>query len=200
MLDRKALGRVAEHGHFLMGAVFTWFCYILTHPIDPMYLLSGVLCMPLWLYLTHRALHLIPLTSWTLLPVFHIWGHHGKPKPIQNRTLELIAETTWEVFFWIFLPIWIQRVTGLHFIPTSIVLLGSLMWISIHIINYSLIGNETHSRHHQNTTVNYGPDIVDHLFGTNYDDTHEDTTYYIFNAMWAAIVVLVAKHYIGYAE
>jgi len=200
LVDRKALGRLAEHGHFLMGAVFTWFCYLLTHPIDPLYLLSGVVCMPMWLYWSHRALHLIPLGSWSLLPVFHIWGHHGNPKPIQDRTLELIAETVWEVFFWIVLPIWIQRATGFHFMPVSIVLLGALMWISIHIVNYSIIGTETHSRHHRDVRINYGPDILDHMFGTNYDHTHEDTTYYVFNAMWSAIVVLYLKHYVQYAE
>lgn len=156
--------------------------------------------MPMWLYWSHRALHLIPLDSWSLLPVFHIWGHHGEPKPIQNRTLELIAETVWEIFFWIVVPIWVQHATGFHFIPTSIVLLASFMWISIHIVNYSIVGSATHGRHHNDTTVNYGPDVLDHLFGTNYDHTHEDTTYYVFNAMGSALAVLYIKHSLGYTE
>ena len=197
---RKRVANVIENGHLLMGAVFSWFAYLLTHPCDPLFFLSGIVFMPLWLYLSHRALHLIPTDSISLYPVFHIWGHHGTPKPLPNRTLELIAETVWEIFFWVFLPIWIQRVTGFHFIPTSIVLLSSFMWISIHMINYSIVGSETHSRHHADVTVNYGPDIIDHLFGTNYDHTHEDTTYYVFNAMGAALAVLVLKHYVQYTE
>jgi hypothetical protein len=183
-----------------MGFTFSWFSYILTHPCDPLFLLSGILNMPLWLYLSHRFLHILPKNSVALYPVFHIWGHHGQPKPIPNRTLELFAETVWEIFFWIFLPIWLQYITGFHFIPTSIVLLSSFMWISIHIINYSIVGSETHSRHHRDTTVNYGPDVIDHLFGTNYDHTHEDTTYYCFNAMWASLAVLCLKHYLQYTE
>jgi len=135
-----------------------------------------------------------------LYPVVHIWSHHGTPKPIANRSLELAAETAWELFFWTFLPIWLQAVTGFHFIPTSIVLLGSFMWISIHMINYSILGSETHSRHHMDTTVNYGPDVLDHLYGTNYDHTHEDTTYYVINAMGSAIAVLYLKHFLQYTE
>lgn len=200
MLIRSRTAKVVEHGHLVMGAVFSWFAYILTHPCDPLFLLSGIVCMPLWLYWSHRLLHLIPRDSLILLPVFHIWGHHGSPKPIPNRTLELIAETVWESFFWIFLPIWLQRVTGFHFIPTSIVLLTSFMWISIHIVNYSMFVSETHSRHHANTTINYGPDVIDHIFGTNYDETHEDTTAYIFNEIGSAVAVLYLKHYLQYTE
>lgn len=197
---RGNAARVVEHGHFLMGGVFSWLAYLLTKPCDPIYLLSGIVLMPLWLYWSHRMLHWIPLNSNSLYPVFHIWGHHGSPKPITNRTLELIAETVWEVFFWVFLPIWLQHVSGIHIIPTSIVLLGSFMWISIHIFNYSIFGSETHSRHHKDVTVNYGPDIVDHLFGTNYDHTHEDTTYYVINAMFSAVAVLYLKHSLHYTE
>ena len=189
-----------EHGFLLMGAVFTWCAYLLTHPCDPLYLLSGIVLMPAWLYWSHRALHLIPKDSILLYPVIHIWSHHGIPKPIPDRALELLTETVWELFFWTFLPIWIQSVTGFHFIPTSIVLLASFMWISIHMINYSILGSTTHSRHHGDTTVNYGPDVLDHLFGTNYDHTHEDTTYYVFNAMAAALAVLYLKHSLHYTE
>jgi len=197
---RERIADIILNAYLLMAFTFVVFAYILTHPCDPLFLLSGIVGMPLWLYLSHRALHLIPKDSFVLTPVFHIWGHHGKPKPITNRTLELIAETVWESFFWIFLPIWLQHITGLHFIPTSIVLLGAFMWISIHIINYSIIGSETHSRHHKDTTVNYGPDVVDHFFGTNYDHTHEDTTYYCFNAFGSALAVLCLKQYLQYTE
>jgi hypothetical protein len=197
---RHRLGKVAERGHLLMGAAFTWFAYLLTSPCDPLYLLSGVICMPLWLYWSHRLLHWIPRDSLFLNPVFHIWGHHGVPKPISNRTLELFAETAWEGFFWIIVPIWLQWITRIHVIPTSIVLLSSLMWISIHVIQYSIVGSETHSRHHRDTRVNYGPDILDHLFGTNYDETHEDTTYAVLHAIGAACVVLCLKYSLQYAE
>ena len=196
----RRLEDVMHNGHFLMGTVFTLFAYILTRPCDLSYLLSGVICMPLWLYASHRFLHMIPRDSLLLSPVFHIWGHHGVPKPISNRTLELIVETAWESFFWIVLPIWIQWVTGIHVIPISVVLLTSLMWISIHMIQYSILGSETHGRHHADTRVNYGPDILDHLFGTNYDETHEDTTYAVPHAMGAAWVVLCLKYSLQYAE
>ena len=200
MSIRHNIANFIEHGHLLMGATFTWFSYILTHPCDPLYLLSGVVCMPLWLYWSHRALHWIPTTSPVLYPVFHIWGHHGIPKPITNRTLEILAETVWEIFFWIFLPIWLQHITGFHFIPTSIVLLSSIMWISIHMINYSIVGSTTHGRHHNDVNVNYGPDMIDHMIGTNYDDTHEDTTYCVLNAIGAALAVLYLKHSLHYTE
>jgi len=197
---RRRLGTVAERGHLLMGGVFTWFAYLLTRPCDPLYLLSGLICMPLWLYGSHRALHQIPRDSVLLYPVFHIWGHHGVPKPVSNRTVELIAETAWEAFFWIVVPLWLQWVTGIHLIPTSLVLLTSLMWISIHVIQYSILGSDTHSRHHKDTRVNYGPDVLDHLFGTNYDETHEDTTYAVLHAMGAAWVTLCLKYSLQYSE
>ena len=200
MSFRHRVADFIEHGHLLMGAVFTWCAYLLTHPCDPLYLLSGIVFMPMWLYWSHRALHWIPTNSAVLYPVFHIWGHHGIPKPITNRGLELLSETVWELFFWTFLPIWVQSATGFHFIPTSIVLLGSFMWISIHMINYSVVGSTTHGRHHKDTRVNYGPDVLDHLFGTNYDHTHEDTTYCVLNAMAAALAVLYLKHSLHYTE
>jgi hypothetical protein len=49
-----------------------------------------------------------------------------------------------------------------------------------HIFNYSFLGkNQIHSKHHQDTNYHYGPDFMDHLFGTNYYDYEDGTTLFV---------------------
>jgi sterol desaturase/sphingolipid hydroxylase (fatty acid hydroxylase superfamily) len=43
---------------------------------------------------------------------------------------------------------------------------AGFLYISIHILDYSMYGNEQHKEHHEKTFCNYNPEVFDTLFNT----------------------------------
>ena len=77
-----------------------------------------------------------------------------------------------------------QKLIGKEICPNILILYYGIIYVSIHIINYSIIGNENHKMHHTKKNqvyCNYGPDTIDHLFNTNCDNKWEDMTHHIPN-------------------
>ena len=87
----------------------------------------------------------------------------------------------------------VQWLTGIWIVPVSVILFYACVYTSAHIVNYSMIGSQTHRNHHKDLTTNYGPDTLDHFFGTNYDDTFEDLTPISLNAIGSFVVVYGLK-------
>ena len=88
----------------------------------------------------------------------------------------------------------LQYITGIWIVPVWIVVFYAIVWTSTHIINYSIVGSETHRNHHRHVHTNFGPDTMDHLFGTNYDDTMEDIAPVALNAIIAFPITLGLKY------
>ena len=56
----------------------------------------------------------------------------------------------------------------------SIIILWGIMYSTIHIINYDIIQNPIHIKHHINKNTNYGIDIWDIIFNTKYNNDNND--------------------------
>lgn len=151
----------------------------------------GLLCMYVWVYFVHRLLHAIPEDSVFQYLNTHVLFHHHKHV---ERTTDLSIETLNNLAM-SFSVLYIQWLTGVWVVPTSVILLYAFVYTSTHIINYSMFGSQTHRNHHKDMTTNYGPDTLDHVFGSNYDSTFEDLTPISLNAIGSFVVVYGLKQY-----
>jgi len=138
-------------------------------------------------YFSHRLLHILPNDHWLN---FHFWLHH---EPVIPRWIALPLEGILELIYFMLFPLIFQYLTGDWIIPFSIILLLSLTYTSYHMIQYSWIKSETHSKHHKDPTKNFAPDFIDHMFKSNYDETYEDMSSGAINVLVSAIIVLYLK-------
>ena len=121
----------------------------------------------LWSYGVHLLTHNMPTHFPFNILNPHISVHHNHDIEM-TRWLSLIIEAA-ENFKPFFLLEIIQRLLGIRLISTSAILTAAMLYINIHIFDYSIYGDPTHSLHHEKTFCNYGPEPFDTLFGTRCD-------------------------------
>jgi hypothetical protein len=158
---------------------------ILTHKtISPLRAATSIGILFYFSYFVHIFFHNLP-------DIFniHINCHHDveSNKNIINRYINLFIEVATNVMFFVIFY-FIQMALNIDFVPNIIIVYYAIIYISVHIVNYSLLHlAKSHVIHHQTTgekkTCNYGPDYADHVFGTNYDDTFENYDHIIPNAI-----------------
>lgn len=136
-------------------------------------------------YVGHFVLH-DDLFSWIPYSILHRY-HHSVHSPF-SYVVNILSECS-------------QLNLGLFFLPLNpwSMLFGTLLFVSIHYINYSWLHvNEYHEKHHDRIDTNMAPDVLDTLFGTKHPDTPEweDTTHMIPNVVVSALIVFWLKsHY-----
>ena len=151
--------------HLMAGGSFTWF----------------------WAYWIHRLHHNLPSTGIGFYLNPHISIHHSHEKTLP-RWLDLFVETIHNIVWFFFLYL-LQELTQIHIVPTSIIVLSMLVYSSVHVINYSMFGSEKHRRQHEIPDSNYGPDFLDHVFGTNSDPDFEDMSHFIPNSILSTLLI-----------
>lgn len=120
-----------------------------------------------WIYAVHWASHYVFPKDGPWLPInIHYWIHHSKPKPFP-RPVELLLEGISD-FFGAASLILFQKLAGVRWLDTAIILYFSIIYASAHIVNQSIFGSERHKQHHLQETVNFGPDIADAVLGTRW--------------------------------
>jgi hypothetical protein len=80
-------------------------------------------------------------------------------------------------------------------VPEIIIFYYGFLYTTVHIINYSIFhtANE-HVLHHDTTddntvkTCNYGPDLMDKIFETNYSNKFENYNHIIPNIMMSFLI------------
>jgi hypothetical protein len=165
---------------------------------DIFQIIFGVFFVQFWSYFVHRLGHEMPTDG--IIGMFNThWHFHHQPTKILPRGVELFIEGLTDVFLNFTLLI-IQLVTGVMFVPFSIILLNAIIYTSIHIVNYSIIGSPTHKKHHLNHNTNFGPDTWDHIFSSSEDGEIEDLTHICFNTVVAFVVVLALKRHFGWID
>ena len=158
-------------------------------------------------YPAHYSFIFIPLLmfySWLAHIVFgHIIPynthlvHHMKNIP---RSFDLLVETFTDISFFV-VPYVAQKLIGITVIPTLYLLFYGIVYVSIHIINYSMFSaSPTHKKHHIEKEhpldyCNYGPDTIDHLFGTNCNDYYENQLHHIPNIIASFFIVKFFMNY-----
>jgi len=162
------------------------------------HVLLGITCMYFWIYWIHRALHWLP-TEGPFRYINTHWIFHHQPLKILDRRVELALETVNDMAMSLCVAV-LQYATGLWIVPFSIVLYHAFMYTSVHIVNYSILGSDTHRDHHKNVGTNFGPDAVDQLFGTNHTPNKEDMVPMMVNSLLAFGAVLCLKQYVDWKD
>ena len=185
---------------YMLAALIIWVGSLaLCSPETPWYQVTfGIMFAHIWVYWVHRGMHFV--TSDTLFGFLntHLRFHHQFDKPI-SRELELFFEVIFDLLM-NFSLLFMQWLLGYYIIPVPVILLFCIAYTSIHLINYSIIGSEVHRRHHLTFDKNFGPDVSDHLFGTNYNDEVEDISYFSINALWTTLVLYPLKEYLWWPK
>ena len=125
----------------------------------------------------------------------HLLFHHNHDENlnnleyIRNLIIELITNAMFFLGFY-----FLQKLLNINFVPTILILFYSILYISVHIINYSIFHlGKNHHLHHlssnkQEKICNYGPDTLDHLFNTNCNDEFENFNHLILNAICSFLI------------
>ena len=199
MEEKPTVGEMVLN-HYTLSAVIIWIgCLLIVTP-DRHWLVTtfGILFMHFWVYFVHRLLHILPRTGIIGFLNTHFKYHHEHIKTIDRR-LELFFEAIADLGMNLSL-IPIEWAIGFYFVPFSVTVLFAISYTTVHIVNYSLIGNDRHKQHHLLLEKNFAPDPVDHLFGTNSDAGCEDMNPLCFNAMAVVIPFYYLKQWIGWTD
>ena len=151
----------------------------------------GLSFMYFWVYFFHRCLHELP-TEGPLRYINTHWIFHHQPLKILARWVELLLETINDSAMSLTV-LWLQGMTGIWLVPTSVILFYAIWYTSVHIVNYSIIGSPVHKDHHKNVGTNFGPDVLDQLFGTSHTGVKEDLVPFCLNMILAFFIVYGLK-------
>jgi sterol desaturase/sphingolipid hydroxylase (fatty acid hydroxylase superfamily) len=121
----------------------------------------------LWSYWAHRANHNIFVHFPFNILNPHISVHHNHEIEMP-RWLSLLIESAENFKLLFYLEI-IQRLLGIQIFSTTAILATAFLYTIVHIFDYSIHGNQYHSRHHEMSFCNYDPELLDTLFGTRCD-------------------------------
>jgi sterol desaturase/sphingolipid hydroxylase (fatty acid hydroxylase superfamily) len=177
-----------------------WICSIfLAYPDRNLVQITvGVIFVEFWIYFIHRLGHSMPKDGILGMLNTH-WQFHHQHHKLLDRRVELIIEMFTDLSM-NFTLLGIQWLTGVWFVPFSIILYHALVYTSVHIINYSMVGSETHKKHHLNHDTNYGPDTMDHIFASSEDGELEDMTPILINAFLGFGLVFYLKSVYGWTD
>jgi hypothetical protein len=157
--------------------------------------LYGIMFMHWWVYWVHRGLHVVPRDGLIGFLNTHWRWHHQTVKTLDRR-VELFFEAIADLGM-SFLLLLIQWAIGIYIIPVSSIFIFAVSYTSIHLINYSIIGSKSHRLHHTELEKNFGPDAIDHMHGTNYDDEYEDMDPIALNTIATTALLYPLKQYFG---
>jgi hypothetical protein len=113
----------------------------------------------------------------------HLIFHHKENDKINNTYLfvEICVNISPFILFYFFNYYFLCG-----FVPNILIFYIMIIYISIHIINYSLLHvSHSHNLHHKYINCNFGPDFLDHIFGTNCDNQVENVDYFIPNVVFS---------------
>lgn len=159
--------------------------YLTINNYTPLRAIISIGILYFYSYFVHILLHKFPNTVINLHTRFH---HINTPSIVYKYVylfIELISNIGFFIIFYI-----LQRVTHINFVPNILIFYYGFIYSSIHIINYSIFHlSEKHIDHHKtsdidyHSTKNYGPDFLDHLFGTNGDNKFENYNHVLPNIL-----------------
>ena len=169
--------------------VFVFGLFLTQKTTSPLRVVCSIGILFYFSYFIHVFFHNLP-------DIFnvHVYCHHDveSNKNIINRYINLFIEVVTNILFFVIFY-FIQRILNIDFVPNIIIVYYAIIYVSVHIINYSIFHvAKSHVIHHETTgekkTCNYGPDYADHVFGTNYDETFENYNHIIPNAMISFLI------------
>lgn len=143
----------------------------------------------LYSYFIHKLFHNLPRPF-----NVHMDYHHNSnnEKSIVSKYTNLIIELISNILFFAIIY-FIQLLININIIPNMFIFYYGFIYVSTHIINYSLFHlAPEHVIHHETSDLsfnkdmkvcNYGPDLLDHIFETNFSETFENYNHIIPNIL-----------------
>jgi hypothetical protein len=181
------------NSQFIVYFILFTFGLILTHnKYSPVRIIISLIFLNVFSHFIHVMVHIDSITSF-----FHLYFHHNHElnENIYFKTLSLFIETFVNIFGNFLIIYFIQKIIGIEYIPNIILFYYGFIYVTVHIINYSLFhATKTHVLHHESNDndnkkiCNYGPDIVDHILGTNCDDKFENMDHIIPNILMSYLI------------
>lgn len=190
MFDTQRLLRVKKvlENNFVWHVVFFGCCMVLTEfAVHPGVILANMFVLQLYIYGAHRLSHLeLQVVKWFDL---HQRCHHA----LCDRSLWVDLAT--EVLGPLLLTILYVIVPVVYFglsrwLPPVVALLSILSYTSYHFVNYTVLKSSSiHRDHHFSRNCNFGPDWLDHAFGTSCTGEVENTNVVGINILVIALVL-----------
>jgi hypothetical protein len=120
---------------------------------------------------------------------FHSKVHHDSKvnTKIENIIMEIIQNFVTQGGYLLPLCFFIKDLL-------PVILLWTSFYITAHHINYNIIKNNDHEKHHLNYKTNYGIDTMDILFGTRYDNKFENMNHYSINVVIITCILYLMKY------
>jgi len=163
--------RVQEYLRNYGLVIFTWVVLIsfLGYPQFSMVssLIQSIVLL-FWAYFGHVLAHKISAAPPFDILNPHMSIHH-KNKWNSSRALNLLQEAITNLAGFLFI-IPLQYLFEVQIFSTSIVIAAGLLYVLVHIADYSLRGNDLHKEHHMQDNCNYAPDFMDAAFQTRCGD------------------------------
>ena len=185
--DKKRLCMALRAYLPIFGVNAACIYFLESEHIPCLQLFTGSMFTWYWAYGIHRLHHNIESTGIFYYLNPHLSIHHSHEK-VMPRLLELTIETLHNIV-WFFLLYLLQELTGLHLVANTIIVMAMLVYSTVHVINYTMFGSEKHRAQHLNPDVNYGPDFLDHVFGSNSDEEFEDMSHFIPNSILSTLAI-----------
>lgn len=141
-----------------------------------------------WAYFIHVIAHYIP-------PFTYAHGFHHNPD--QGHTWwGVTIETIVNILgcggiSLAILGMIIQKLYGYHLFDYHVLFFTTIMYTTFHMVNYHVLDIETHNNHHRNSKTNFGPDIMDVLFGTKMEnDEYENMNHAVYNIVFTLAFII----------
>ena len=159
--------------------------------------------IPFIVYIRDNLPGLTPYIEWFFSVCdFHIDTHHDTNvnKQPYNIFMEVYQNLLAEgglaaILIYIFNPTF--TIAGYHFIPNiTVVIFWSLLYTTVHNINYSILECSEHINHHYFPNTNFGIDLLDIIFETKYEkDSVEVLNHIIPNIIVITALILYIKRF-----
>ena len=164
----------------ILGIILT---YKICSPIITIIVLN---ILALYSYFIHIFLH---IHSDNFLNIHSIFHHNNTNTNFFINAINWIMEIINNILM--FLPLYLFKIIfKLNFIPDILILYYIIIYVSVHNINYTIFhASENHSFHHKiKNPCNYGPDVFDHLFKTNYNNNFENNSHMLPNIFFSFLI------------
>lgn len=151
------------YGPFTVSWIFLLSCLAIPE-YSVAYAILQAMFMILYVYLFHILYHKIG----SIYPLYYINSHvslHHDHFMELPRWLNLLIDVITNIGLFVIL-IGVQYVAGLNLLSNTLIMGVAFTYNLVHIVKYSIIGNEQHTEHHVKSYCNYGPEMLDTLFGT----------------------------------
>jgi len=182
--------------------LFSWTLMISMLGIPHFSILSSIIqsiVLLFYSYFGHRFAHTISQYAPFSYINPHIFIHHNNTYNLP-RWLNLLQEAIMNASCFLIILV-IQYLCGVHIFSTSIVVSAALLYVFIHIADYSFRGNKEHKLHHQFQMCNFAPNFMDILFETRCvpsDTPYSDGTNEIIHGIMAVVITFICKITFGW--